>query len=94
MTDIGEKSNNTIFTSTASGQITSIEPGEKGKTILTVQSNVTGDSLEYVYEISKISFIFAAIASDNIKIKIKSYFMNSYHDATASRDPMSSLNLI
>ena len=40
----GEKSNNTIFTSTASGQITSIEPGEKGKTILTVQS-ASGDTV-------------------------------------------------
>jgi apocytochrome f len=40
----GEKSNNTIFTSTVAGQITSIEPGEKGKTILTVQS-ASGDTV-------------------------------------------------
>jgi len=38
----GEKSNNTTFTSSVSGQITSIEPGEKGKTIVNVQST-TGD---------------------------------------------------
>lgn len=40
----GEKSNNTIFTSSVSGQITSIEPGEKGKTTLIVQST-SGDSV-------------------------------------------------
>lgn len=34
----GEKSNNTTFTSTVEGQITSIEPGEKGKSNLIVQS--------------------------------------------------------
>jgi len=34
----GEKSNNTAFTSTAAGQITSIEPGEKGKTMVTIAS--------------------------------------------------------
>jgi len=34
----GEKSNNNAFTSTASGQITSITPGEKGTTILSVES--------------------------------------------------------
>lgn len=34
----GEKSNNTIVTSTFSGKITAIEPGEKGKTILVAQS--------------------------------------------------------
>jgi apocytochrome f len=32
----GEKSNNTTFTATASGQITSIEAGEKGKKIVTI----------------------------------------------------------
>ena len=40
----GEKSNNTIFTSSASGQITSIEPGEKGKTTVAIQST-NGDSI-------------------------------------------------
>jgi apocytochrome f len=40
----GEKSNNTTFTSTVSGQITSIEPGEKGKTTVLVQST-TGDTV-------------------------------------------------
>ena len=34
----GEKSNNNAFTSTAAGQITSITPGEKGTTILSVES--------------------------------------------------------
>jgi apocytochrome f len=34
----GEKSNNTVVTSTFSGKITAIEPGEKGKTILVAQS--------------------------------------------------------
>jgi len=34
----GEKSNNTTVTSTFSGKITSIEPGEKGKVIITAQS--------------------------------------------------------
>ena len=32
----GEKSNNTIVTSTVGGKVTSIEPGEKGKTLVTV----------------------------------------------------------
>jgi len=40
----GEKSNNTTFTSTAAGQISSIEEGEKGKTIITIQT-VSGDSV-------------------------------------------------
>jgi apocytochrome f len=35
----GEKSNNTVFTSTTAGQITSIQPGEKGTTRLIVASN-------------------------------------------------------
>jgi len=34
----GEKSNNTFVTSTAAGQITAIEPGEKGKTSIIVES--------------------------------------------------------
>jgi apocytochrome f len=34
----GEKSNNNAFTSTVAGQITSIEPGEKGKTTIVVAS--------------------------------------------------------
>ena len=34
----GEKSNNTTFTSTAAGKITAIEPGEKGKTSVIVES--------------------------------------------------------
>jgi apocytochrome f len=38
----GEKSNNNAFTSTVAGQITSIEPGEKGKTQVVVAS-ATGD---------------------------------------------------
>jgi apocytochrome f len=40
----GEKSNNTTFTSTLAGQITSIEPGEKGKRIVTVASTA-GDTV-------------------------------------------------
>jgi apocytochrome f len=40
----GEKSNNTTYTSTTAGQITSIEPGEKGKRIITVEST-SGDSV-------------------------------------------------
>ena len=40
----GEKSNNTIFTSSVGGQITSIEPGEKGKTSVVIQST-SGDSV-------------------------------------------------
>merc|ERR1712194_170050 len=34
----GEKSNNTTFTSTVAGQVTSIEPGEKGTTRVTIQT--------------------------------------------------------
>merc|ERR1712054_584840 len=34
----GEKSNNTIYTSTVAGQITSIEPLEKGKTNIVIQT--------------------------------------------------------
>jgi apocytochrome f len=40
----GEKSNNNTYTSTVSGQITSIEPLEKGKKSLVIQST-TGDSV-------------------------------------------------
>lgn len=40
----GEKSNNTIFTSSTGGQITSIEPGEKGKTSVVIES-ASGDSV-------------------------------------------------
>ena len=40
----GEKSNNTSYTTTTSGQITSIEPGEKGKTIVQIQST-SGDTV-------------------------------------------------
>ena len=40
----GEKSNNTIVASTVSGQITAIEPGEKGKTTVVIQST-SGDSV-------------------------------------------------
>ena len=40
----GEKSNNTIYTSTAAGQITAIDPGEKGKTSVAIQT-ATGDSV-------------------------------------------------
>ena len=39
----GEKSNNNAFTSSVAGQITSIEAGEKGKKIITVQTS-TGDN--------------------------------------------------
>ncbi len=39
----GEKSNNTTFTSSAVGQVTGIEPGEKGKTLVTV--NTTNGSV-------------------------------------------------
>jgi apocytochrome f len=38
----GEKSNNNAYTSTVSGQIMSIEPGEKGKTSVVIAS-VNGD---------------------------------------------------
>merc|ERR1711998_206258 len=38
----GEKSNNNAYTSTVAGKITSIEPGEKGKSILTV-ATANGD---------------------------------------------------
>jgi len=38
----GEKSNNTTFTSTVAGQITSFEPGEKGKTKVTIESTSGG----------------------------------------------------
>jgi apocytochrome f len=34
----GEKSNNNAFTATVAGQVKSIEPGEKGKTIVTIAS--------------------------------------------------------
>ena len=40
----GEKSNNNTYTSTVAGQITSIEPLEKGKKSLVIQST-TGDSV-------------------------------------------------
>merc|ERR1712060_1014662 len=40
----GEKSNNTTYTSTVAGQITSIEPADKGKTTILVQST-TGDTV-------------------------------------------------
>ena len=40
----GEKSNNTAFTSSVAGQITSIEPGEKGKQIIAVQ-NAAGENV-------------------------------------------------
>jgi apocytochrome f len=40
----GEKSNNTTFTATVSGQVTGIEPGEKGKTIIMVAST-SGDTV-------------------------------------------------
>ena len=38
----GEKSNNNAYTSTAAGQVTSMTPGEKGKTLLTV-ATANGD---------------------------------------------------
>lgn len=41
----GEKSNNTFVTSTVAGQVTAIEPGEKGKTSVVVEST-TGDSVK------------------------------------------------
>merc|ERR1712078_885110 len=40
----GEKSNNGAYTSTVGGQITAIDPGEKGKTIVTIQST-KGDTV-------------------------------------------------
>jgi apocytochrome f len=40
----GEKSNNTIYTSTVAGQITAIEPLEKGKSNIVIQT-ATGDSV-------------------------------------------------
>jgi apocytochrome f len=43
-TQVEKKSNNNTYTSTAAGQITSIEAGEKGKTLITIQS-VNGDSV-------------------------------------------------
>nr|YP_010930343.1 cytochrome f [Ochrosphaera neapolitana]WKK50071.1 cytochrome f [Ochrosphaera neapolitana] len=43
----GEKSNNTIFTSSVGGQITSIEPGEKGKTTVNITST-KGDTVAQV----------------------------------------------
>jgi apocytochrome f len=43
----GEKSNNNAYTSTVAGQITSIESGEKGKTIVTV-ATVNGDVAQTV----------------------------------------------
>jgi apocytochrome f len=43
----GEKSNNNAYTSKVAGQITKVEPGEKGKTILTVAS-ASGEVTETV----------------------------------------------
>nr|WKK50181.1 cytochrome f [Ochrosphaera neapolitana] len=43
----GEKSNNTIFTSSVGGQITSIEPGEKGKTTVNI-TTTNGDTVAQV----------------------------------------------
>jgi len=43
----GEKSNNNAFTSTVAGQITSIEPQEKGKTNVTI-ATATGDVTQTV----------------------------------------------
>jgi apocytochrome f len=42
----GEKSNNNAFTSTAAGQITAIEPGEKSTTMLTVATEAGDVSLK------------------------------------------------
>nr|YP_010596576.1 cytochrome f [Chrysotila carterae]WAK83212.1 cytochrome f [Chrysotila carterae] len=44
----GEKSNNTIFTSSASGEVTSIEPGEKGKTNITLETVGGGTSVQTI----------------------------------------------
>lgn len=44
----GEKSNNTIFTSSASGEVSSIEPGEKGKTNITLQTAGGGTSVQTI----------------------------------------------
>jgi apocytochrome f len=41
---VGKKSNNTTFTSTTAGQITAIEPQEKGKTSVIIQT-ANGDSV-------------------------------------------------
>jgi apocytochrome f len=43
----GEKSNNNAYTSTVAGQITSIEPAEKGKTSVTV-ATVNGDVVQTI----------------------------------------------
>jgi apocytochrome f len=40
----GEKSNNTTVTSTTAGKITAIDPGEKGKTVVQIQST-SGDTV-------------------------------------------------
>ena len=40
----GEKSNNTVFTSSVSGTVSSIEPADKGKTNVTIQTT-TGESV-------------------------------------------------
>jgi apocytochrome f len=44
----GEKSNNTTFTSTVAGQITAMEPGEKGKTNIIVESTAGGSVTQTV----------------------------------------------
>ena len=43
----GEKSNNTTVTASSAGQITAIEPGEKGKTKVTIQST-TGATVDQI----------------------------------------------
>jgi apocytochrome f len=43
----GEKSNNNAYTSTVAGQITSIEPAEKGKTSITI-ATVNGDKVQTI----------------------------------------------
>tara|TARA_B100000475_G_scaffold156415_1_gene117235 strand:- start:723 stop:1655 length:933 start_codon:yes stop_codon:yes gene_type:complete len=44
----GEKSNNTTYTSTAAGQVTSIEPGEKGKRNLVIESTAGGSVTQII----------------------------------------------
>jgi len=60
----GEKSNNTTYTSTVAGQISSVEPGEKGKTNIFVEST----SGETVKQIIPAGLDISVKVSDLVKI--------------------------
>ena len=60
----GEKSNNTVFTSTAAGKISAIEPSDKGKTNLIVEST-DGQSITQVIPAG---LELSVKVNDNVKV--------------------------